>query len=56
MVSFASFRCLYENLVLTFYLLVNRKFNANYFNKLWEGMNVNISNEFIFSEVHGSMN
>ena len=27
-----------------------------FFNKLWEGLNINISNEFNFSEVHGSMN
>ena len=42
--------------MLTFYLLVNRKFKAILFNKLWEGKNVNISNEFNFSEVHGGMN
>ena len=26
------------------------------FNQLWEGMHLNISNEFNFSDVHGSMN
>ena len=41
---------------LTFYLLVNRKFKAN-FQQIMEGINVTfyISNEN-FSEVHGGMN
>ena len=42
--------------MLTFYLLVNRKFKAIFFNKSWEGANVNISYECNFSEVHCGMN
>ena len=38
------------------YLLVNHKVKANFFNKLWEGMNVNISNGLNFSEVHDGLN
>ena len=39
-----------------FYLLVNHKLKAFFFNKLWEGMNVNVSNELNSSEVHEGMN
>ena len=59
MTSLAPFRCLYENWALTFYLLVNHQLKANFSKKkLWEGMNVNISNlnELNFSEVHVGMN
>ena len=34
--------------MLTFYLLVNRKYNVNFQNKIWEGTNANVSNELFF--------
>ena len=40
---------------MLFFVLVNRKFKANFINKLWERINVN-SNEFNFSDVHCDMN
>ena len=55
MTPLAPFRCLLEKRVLTFCLLVNHKFRAN-FSTLRKGMNVNISNEFNFSEIHRAMN